>query len=292
MGCFLALSSCFVRLKQVNPARSLSLLLLLCATWLGAQAPDSVWVYQGETRLKRQPTRLSVDRKGFVFLGYVDGDIQKYDPSGTLTQYVFSPDQPSELTLLEAWGTISIVAYRVDYQEAILLDRFLVERSRQRFDPDQVAFGRLATLSSDNGLWVFDDIALALKKVDMNYGELTVNSPLDLVLDPTKLAPTFLREYQNRVYLIDSLQGILVFDNLGNYLRTLPLSGISQVGFQGEWIYYLQAGNLEFLHLYTYDRVTQSLPPSESKWRGISLTSEGTYLLGDKTLKRYGPLLR
>ncbi|SDL66430.1 hypothetical protein SAMN05421823_107193 [Catalinimonas alkaloidigena] len=200
----------------------------------------------------------SLDRNGNLYLTDAKGNVSQYDSTGHFV-LGYSPQQIAVPTALEAWPTLRIFVFYRDFQEFVYLDRFLRDSPRYRFSPEAVGFAQAATPSSDNLLWVFDNQNFALLKYNPQTEKALFTTPLDLQLFGADYNITFMREYQNQLFVCDRQGGILVFDNLGNYKKKLPIK-TAWVGFRNEELYYVDQQELVFYNLYTLRERRVALP--------------------------------
>ncbi len=145
-----------------------------------------------------------------------------------------------------------------------MLDRFLAPLPGYgrplRINAAQVGFARLATLANDGQLWLFDDTDFSLKKYDPVTGRVSLHISLELVIEGDDHQFITLREYQNLIFLQDALSGVLVFDNAGNFRNKIALSSASSFGLCEDELYFFDANQLVFVHLYHPKRRRFSLP--------------------------------
>jgi WD40 repeat protein len=197
------------------------------------------------------PVSVSIDRYNHIFTSNRQGNVHKYDSTGKLLQ-VYSPQKAAGVTLIEAWQTMQIFLFQRDLQKFTFLDRFLADtRQAAGFDPGTVGFARAATMASDGQLWLFDESDFSLKKLNPSTQRLTVHVPLGLILSAGHYMVNYMREYQNLLFVNDIRSGILVFDNFGNYKKTLPFTGITQFGCYNNELYFLDKHTIHFFDLYT-----------------------------------------
>jgi len=71
---------------------------------------------------------------------------------------------------------------------------------------------------------------------------------------------TFLREYQNNLFIADRNSGVLVFDAFGSYKKKIPFKGIDFFSFHEDEMYYVQRDTLNFFHLYLFTTHEIALP--------------------------------
>lgn len=216
---------------------------------------------------------ISIDKKNMLYIGDSQGDIKRYNTNGELQQ-VFSPSKIGNISLIEAWTSLRILVFYEDYQEYLILDRFLNQTSSYTFEPAFVGFAKTMSLALDNRLWVFDNTDFSLKKYDPISKTNLLVTPLDLLLDPISHNINFIREYQNLLFVNDKHSGILLFDNLGNYKKTLAYPGLDYISVTQDEICFLYTGRLYFYNVY------------EDQERYINLPLDQTWLFAG-TLGEY-----
>lgn len=215
------------------------------------------------------------DTYGNLYISDVKGNINKYDSTGKFLMN-FSPQKLGTVTLLEAANTVRIFVFYRDFQEYVVLERFLGPQPNSLLDPDQIGFGRLATMSSDYNLWVMDEATFSLKKYDRQFNKVLYQTALELLLDPRDYDITFLREYQNNLYVNDRNSGVLVFDAFGSYKKKIPFKGIDFFSFQNEEMYYALRDTLHFFHLYLF--TTRIVPlPLGKKYKRVLVYNRKVY---------------
>ncbi len=239
--------------------KSKLLILVLLAFTFVSEAQNLVLV--DSIKLK-DISQLSVDRMSNVYATDKAGNIYKFD-ANTFEQLQYSPVNKSEVGLLEATNPLKIFAFYPQQQQYIFLDRFLVSASI--FDLNTISsFIGMATISLDNNLWLIDLADFSLKKYSVTFNQVEINRPFDLLLDPKNYEITHMHEYQNLLFISDAKSGILVFDNLGNYLKTIQTKGIQYFNFLGDELYYEESGQLVFINLYS-ERFRQEEIPATTK---------------------------
>jgi hypothetical protein len=208
----------------------------------------------------------SQDRSGNIFISFKEGGITKYSPAlDSIISY--SPTKLGDITLLEAWHGFQIFSFYEDFQEYVLLDRFLTRDTRYPLSQSSSNYVDICTISSDQNLWVFEENQLRLAKINLNIREIEVEIPLEFIINANDHNIAYLREYQNLVFLVDNISGIYVFDNLGNYLRKINGSGINYCAFYKDDIYYLADNKIYINNLYKEGHQTIDLAPGQ--YRGV-----------------------
>ena len=127
-----------------------------------------------------------------------------------------------------------------------------------------IGYAELATISSDNNIWVVDATDFSIKKYNVEANILDVVSPLDIILDADDYQVDYIREYQNLLFLYDKNKGIFLFDNFGSLQRKFTLPGLDFLNFYGDHIYYIKDGFLTFMNIYNGALYGIPLPHYES----------------------------
>jgi len=194
-------------------------------------------------------TSISVDRGDNLFIASSTGTIEKYNHDGELL-LTYSSGRITPVVNLEAGLTNKIFAFYNDLQQFLILDRFMSPISDLHLPQNLIGYGRNASLAPDNNIWIIDDHDFSLKKYSPHYAEILVSTPFDLILDIDNYNITDIAEYQNRLYISDTSKGLLIFDNLGNYLDTYQIKGLNRLTFYNEYLLVLSGDELQFIHLY------------------------------------------
>lgn len=197
---------------------------------------------------------ISIDQNGNLFLTDSKNNLYKYDTTGTL-QLNYVPERMGTIHSLEASLTQQIFLFYQDLQQIVWLDRFLRPISQFTIDFSLIGFARLATPSADFKIWVIDEADFTLKKYDLELNEIIISTPLDLLLNPKSYQIIKMKEYQNRLYILDKNQGLLVFDAIGNYVETIKIPITQNISFKNENLYFIDSEGI----CYSYGLYSQQM---------------------------------
>ena len=117
----------------------------------------------------------------------------------------------------------------------------------------------LATTSVQNSYWFYDPIQGAIIRTTNTFKEIFNSGNLDQLLG-VQINPTFMIERGDRLYLNDPLQGVLVFDLFGTYLKTIPIFGINSFQVTEHGIYYLKDHQSVLYSFKNFDQTQQTIP--------------------------------
>lgn len=233
-----------------------------------------------------QPAAISIDRMDNIYLTDQKNNVHQFNATGRLIN-TFSPPRTGHIANIEAWNAMKIMLFYDDQQQITFLDRFLNNIGTIRLrDITDNALIKVATTSANDQLWLFNESEFSLLKYNPVTSDIVSKTQLNLTFDRKKTDIRYIREYQNMVYMVDKTTGIYVFDNLGNYKKTLPFAELSYVGFKGDELYYLTGGRLHFFNLYTFAERTYDVPPVPT-YRQVLVGQELVYLLSESGLDLY-----
>ncbi|HMX38998.1 MAG TPA: hypothetical protein PKD78_01680 [Saprospiraceae bacterium] len=214
-----------------NPCLAFTLLFTLAAAVLAAQPPS------GDTLryLLRLPTpaRLAAaDHLGQLYTVRDDNVLEKYAPDGRLLLR-YSSNRLGQVTAIDVSNPLKIMVWYSDFRTALLLDRNLTLLG----EVSLLALGypdvRWVATASDGNLWAYDEVNFRLLKISPD-GEKRAESQALNLLEHTPRQLMWLREQDNRVWLADSTQTLLVFNAFGQYERAQhfphPVGGAQIMG--------------------------------------------------------------
>ncbi len=181
---------------------------------------------------------------------YESNVLKKYNSSGTLL-YTHGDKFYGDITLVNAYDPMKVMVFYKDFPVILFLDNTLSQNGNL-INPADVGYPltQLACVSHDNGLWLFDGQNMQLVRFDVNLTQLQKTGNLNQLLG-IQLNPSALWEYNNYVYLNDTTEGILMFDNFGTYYKTLPFKGIKHFEVRGDDMFYMQDHKIHVFHMKT-----------------------------------------
>jgi hypothetical protein len=228
----------------------------------------------------------SVDRLGNFYFVIPSGKIQKYDGEGTLLGETLSSALP--LSLLEPWNPLKVFTYSNQTRKYQFWDHHLERLADKTLEPSFSITPQLVCPANENNkAWILDVADYSLKRVNLltNQIELESTLPSDWGNDHSKII--FMREYQNRVFLLDQQKGILMLNNLGIPITTIKIVGLTFFNFVGQELCYRNGKEILLLDLFTGDiRKVATLPDIENIIETI-LTDERLVVVTRDNIKIY-----
>ncbi|MDX1903700.1 MAG: hypothetical protein SFU27_06030 [Thermonemataceae bacterium] len=233
--------------------------------------------------LVNSPQAASIDLQGNVYVALKNGIVCKYNEQGD-SLISFVPMQNIPPDVIEAWIGVRILLFYRDLQKYIWLNRFMSPIEEVTLDNPELGFVRLLTYADDGNLWLFDEQNFAIKKYNPLTKKVMLTISMALIEKEKALQIDFLREYQHTLWVLDSNNGIFVFDNFGNFKKNLHVSNLYFFTFFEDNIAYIQKKNLYLLHLYEGSTQNINLPIEHDYKSFFLINKEKIFLFTDKEM--------
>jgi len=205
-------------------------------------------------------------------------EIRKYNALGDL-QFSYSNNLLGEIASVDASNSQKVLVYFKDFTKILILDNTLSSTGRTIDLTDlQLEETSLVCNSYGNGFWLYDPVRYEL--IRKNDVLATTNSSGNIAnLLDQKVAPNYMVEYNNRLYLNDPKLGILVFDIYGAFIKTIGLLNLSNFQVKENYILFLN----DSLEIVTYDflrlEVLKFDASKHNDMREVRIEGDKIYLL-------------
>ena len=195
---------------------------------------------------------IEVDELGNVYVLRSDNLLLKYNERGdSLANYNALANGP--MTSIDVSNPLRIMLYYARYAQLVLLDRMLAPKTELNVRKLNLLNANVIAASAEGNLWIYDQFSATLNKLDMELNYMIKGNDLRQQLSVLP-KPVALLERNRRVYLLDTAQGIFIFDQYGSYLNTIPIVGLTHLQVIANQLVY-RAGNE--LIVYDMERVTE-----------------------------------
>jgi DNA-binding beta-propeller fold protein YncE len=191
----------------------------------------------------------TVDHKKNIYVADEGGNVVVYDSTAKKLN-TYSPEKLGVITSMVATQSLQLFLFYQDFQEYVILDRFLNERVRHSISLEEISYIKVATLASDNNIWIFDEGDMSIKKYNPKINKIITQTSLDLSLGAKFDKVVHLQEHNNFLYLVDKTSGIWVFDNLGNLKKRLSYPNLYNFSFVDKYLYWLDPQGMNQINLY------------------------------------------
>lgn len=179
-----------------------------------------------------------------------DNQIKKYNVKGELL-FTYSNNLLGEITSLDVSNPLKILVYFSDFTKILTLDDALSPWGEVlNLNDLNLEETSLVCASYNYGVWYYNPLKFLLTRVQ-NKSVTNTSSNISTLLG-INVQPNYMVEENDRVYLNDPINGILVFDVYGTYLKTIPLYGLKEFQVKEKFIISVN----EHQQIETYDFFT------------------------------------
>lgn len=196
---------------------------------------------------------LTTDQFGFYY-EVKNTEINKYAINGKLN-CSYSNNILGVIASVDVSNPQKIIVYFKDFTKVLILDNTLSPTSEvidlTRLELDETS---LVCRSYNNGIWYYDPVRFELIRKDQELETTNSSGNLANALN-INIQANYLVEYNNRLYLNDPTNGVLVFDNFGTYLKTIPLYGLGSFQVKDKFLIYANVkANIELYNFFTLEK--------------------------------------
>jgi hypothetical protein len=228
----------------------------------------------------------TIDNLDNIYLVNNNNQLKKINSNGDSTAVFNDVRRYGKLYAIDASNPLKLLLYYQNFSTIVVLDRFLNIRNVINLRKQNIFNVKAIATSYDNNIWLFDEGAGKLKKVDDNGAMLMETVDLRQVLD-TIPAPENIINQDGLVYLYDANKGFYIFDIYGTYKNRLPFLQWSNASVTGKTLYGFSNNQLYQYQLNTLNLKSFVLPASFGQAAQISASNGKVYVLQKDGLYQY-----
>ncbi len=251
--------------------------IIVLFAWILFSSFEPNWQYL--YAIEAEAKIIETDRMGNIYLISKTNQLYKYNAQGVL-QSTLNYAYLGNITQLDASNPLEIYLFYRELNALVFLDNNLAYRGRLNLGDIGIIQASAAARSYSNGIWVFDQGDLQLKKIAKDGSLLQVSGNSLQFTSNKNLSVSKIIDNGDKIYANDSSEGILVFDLFANYLKTIPIKGKEEIKILGESLFYMDEKHLFSYQMKLFKRDTLALPQKQN--RSFSLEKDRLYLLNDK----------
>jgi len=227
---------------------------------------------------------IETDKLGNLYVITKTNQLYKYTPNGELLG-TLNYKYLGNISSIDASNPLEVYVFYKEQNEVLFLDNTLAYRGEIILTDYGIAQPSAVARTFDNGVWIFDQSDLQLKKISKS-GELQQQSGNIKQIVNGNISPFFISENGDRVFVNDSTVGIMVFNVFASYIKTIPVKGSTSFKVIDDKIFFNRAGNLFSYDIKNYSENSFGLPDSTGI-RDISIERERLYLLKQNSVDIY-----
>ena len=201
------------------------------------------------TIIKEKSLAVFINTNDEVFL-IQKGIIKKYNNLGVLQQTYGNKFIDDETKMINING-FRCILFSPSYGKIIQLDNRLNEIDVINvFDFSNLNVTCVGSSYNNEYFWLWDAATQKLEKLDKNKKIVFESNSISALLGKS-INPKYIQEQGILLYISDEENGIYIFDNQGNFIKTIPILGVKAVKVIDDKIYYVKDNCF-----YSYDKLS------------------------------------
>ena len=201
------------------------------------------------TIIKEKSLAVFINTNDEVFL-IQKGIIKKYNNLGVLQQTYGNKFIDDETKMINING-FRCILFSPSYGKIIQLDNRLNEIDVINvFDFTNLNVTCVGSSYNNEYFWLWDAATQKLEKLDKNKKIMFESNSISALLGKS-INPKYIQEQGILLYISDEENGIYIFDNQGNFIKTIPILGVKAVKVIDDKIYYVKDNCF-----YSYDKLS------------------------------------
>ncbi len=223
------------------------------------------------------------DNLGNTYIITTTNTLVKFDAQG-LQKSLYRANNAGGIGTVDVQNPLKILVFYPSFQRVVVLDNMLAEITEyplSSFFPARIKL--IATATATDGFWCYDENQYRLLKINNNFDNIVQAG--NSVINTTLFIPQPIQmvEHNRLIYLNDTNKGILVADMYGNYLKTLPFTGVNSFSIFNQELWYVQNDSLQAYHLVTLATKAISLPTA-AKSAAVRIFDKQLYIITEKAV--------
>lgn len=228
-------------------------------------------------------SKMYVDGLDQLYVLSSQNEIIKYD-NDLIERHRYNDNTLGEISLVNVYNPLNIMVYYADYGTIVYLDntlsvvRSISLNSWEYFDIEIIA------ASNDGNIWLYDPSKNRLVKCNEQGQELLSSNNLN-DFGIGEITPIKIIEQNNKVWLLDETNGILVFDNLGGYIKRIPFDSQHDFQIDGDHLVYWDGDKIQIKSFKLLEHSQLNIPQQE-KWNQVIISPKHFYMMDKNGINR------
>lgn len=223
-------------------------------------------------------TNFSVDNLGNIYLVSEQGDLKKISPAGDSVAVFNDVRRFGKLYSIDVSNPLKVILFYRDFGTIVILDRLLNNRNSIDVRKKDILQARAVAQSFDNGVWIYDELAGKLKKLDDNGTVVSETADFRILFDNPP-SPEQIADADRLVYLYDPAKGLFVLDYFGTIRNKVAILGWTDIQVLGNRVIGRKKNFLESYTPGTLQILEQPLPAKMDEAQKIQVSMDKLYCL-------------
>jgi hypothetical protein len=228
------------------------------------------------------------DILGNIFTISSGGQLKKYNSVFDSVAVFNEVKRYGPLQQISSDNPLRTLLYFKNFKTILILDRFMQVVNKVDLRSASLFQVTAAAQSYDNKFWVFDEQDARLKKIN-ETGKVETESGDLRLLAGINPSPDVIFELDKYVCLYDKQNGLVLFDQLGGYRNTIPMTGWKDVHGIGDYVLGVK-DNMLFGYSFKNKQSIELLNLSGTeniKGNQLTVCAQRMYIKSDKGIKIY-----
>ncbi|RQO31428.1 hypothetical protein DBR32_05560 [Taibaiella sp. KBW10] len=185
---------------------------------------------------------MTTDELGNIYITFSDNSLVKYNSNGDSLGN-FRSIQNGPLQIVDASNPLKLLLFYPDYSKVVFLDRMMSFKNELDLKKLKLYQTTAIGMARDGNIWVFDANTIRLLKIDDNLSLLQQSDDLRSALGDV-LQATQIIDKDRKIYVLDSLKGLYVFDQFASILNNINLFHVKHIQVFNNTLIYNTADSL------------------------------------------------
>ena len=228
----------------------------------------------------------NVDILNNIFLLNKQNQLKKINENGDSISAYNNIVQYGIPDFIDVSNPFKILVYYRRFSTIVTLDRLLNVRNQINLKTKNIFSANVVATSYDNNIWLYDEQATKLKKMNDQFDLLLESIDFNL-LSFRIPKPALIINTEKDVYLYDENEGLFIFDSYANYKNHLAFLHWNNITINNNIIYGFNKNSLFTYSLESLTLKEYRLPSNISNFNSIRAANGRLYLLKKEGIQIY-----
>jgi hypothetical protein len=209
--------------------------------------------------------------------------LSKYSINGEFL-FSFNNANVGTISSFDVSDPMKILVFDKDFNQIIFLNTQLsILNDPINIDELDIPLSELACKSTKEGYWVYDGTSREIKYFNKLNQLIHKSIKIDQLIQYS-LAPDFMIERNNQLFLCFEYFGILVFDNFGSFVKKIPIKDLKSFQIETDEIVYFRNDTL-FKYNYTLHTKSSNVIYSSYKLQNVIIQNDLLILINESSIE-------
>jgi len=227
---------------------------------------------------------MTADNLGYIYI--VNGStLQKFDTNGIIL-FTYTELSDGKISGIDVSDPLKIMIFNSDFGKIKFLDNKLsLKKDFILLSDLGYQNATLACLSYENGFWLYDPMSNQIVRFQSNLKQSQSSESINNIAQ-LEIAPVFMCEINNTLYLYDPNNGILMFDRYATYMHLWPFKEIHSFQVFPSQLLLGGKNEVRFFDIKTFEESAISIPEEEEIINAV-WNNQRLYILTKTSLNIY-----